>query len=193
AMATPAFAANTDTNANADGTAVTAPGNPGVAQVAGESYNAASITNKTGVNTPGVNDWEVVNDDDAIAKATDIGADINVWAKVVDSGSKIYKVDLAWGAMKFEYKDSSGQWNTTTHKYEAAPDNTKGWTEAAYLDGTNNKVAVTNHSNNAINAAFAYAMNGEKFNDANGLNNVVGHFFDTNAKAVTASKVLDGT
>ncbi|MEG1578008.1 MAG: hypothetical protein RRY64_05120 [Oscillospiraceae bacterium] len=193
AMATPAFAATTDTNLNPDGTAVTAPGTPGVVQTAGESYNAASITNKAGVNTPTANDWEVVNDDDAIAKASDIGADINVWAKVVDSGSKIYKVDLAWGAMKFEYKDSSGQWNTTTHKYEAAADTGKGWTEAAYLDGINNKVAITNHSNNAIDAAFAYAMNGTKFNDANGLNNVIGNFFDANATAVTAAKVLTGT
>ncbi|MEG0321664.1 MAG: hypothetical protein RR606_05695, partial [Oscillospiraceae bacterium] len=68
AMATPAFAANTNTNVNVDGTLVTAPGHPdyaaGNVQAAGESYNEASITNKTGINTPTVNDWDVVNDDD---------------------------------------------------------------------------------------------------------------------------------
>ncbi|MEG1109039.1 MAG: hypothetical protein RSE97_09295, partial [Oscillospiraceae bacterium] len=112
AMATPAFAANT----NADGTDVTKPGTPGSTQEAGASYNAAEITSKDGTA------WATVNDDDALAGAADAnGADINVWAKVVDSGSKVYKVDLAWGAMKFEYKDASGQWNTTTHAYDAGP------------------------------------------------------------------------
>ncbi|MEG1108779.1 MAG: hypothetical protein RSE97_07935 [Oscillospiraceae bacterium] len=186
AMATPAFAANTNT----DGTEVTKPGHPEYTvdnvQTAGESYNKAEITK-------GPNDanWATVNDDDKLAGAADTnGADINVWAKVTDSGSKIYKVDLTWGAMKFEYDSGSGKWNPTTHKYDSS--GTSAWT-ATYLDGANNKVTVTNHSNNGIDATFAYAMNGTKFNEANGADNVIGNFFDTNDKSKTAAAVLTGT
>ncbi|MEG2138762.1 MAG: hypothetical protein RRY64_08895, partial [Oscillospiraceae bacterium] len=141
AMATPAFAANTNTNVNADGTVVTAPGSPdyvagGNTQTGGQSYNEANISSKNGTA------WETVNDDDKLAGAADAnGADINVWAKVTDSGSKVYKVDLAWGAMKFEYNGGGGQWNTTSHTYDAATGGTAAWT-ATYLDGINNKVAV---------------------------------------------------
>ncbi|MEG0091333.1 MAG: hypothetical protein RSA20_05900, partial [Oscillospiraceae bacterium] len=176
-MTTPVFAANTNTNVNTDGTEVTAPGNPeysptGNTQTAGQSFNEANITSKNGTA------WETVNDDDKLAGAADTnGADINVWAKVIDSGSKIYKVDLAWGAMKFEYNSGGGQWDTATHQYNSTG-GTAAWTPT-YLDGTNNKVAVTNHSNNGINAGFAYAMSGTPFNDKNGVNNVIGNFFDT--------------
>lgn len=193
AMASPALAANTDANVNTDGTEVTAPGSPeydtaggGNTQTAGQSFNEATISGSNGT------DFQTVNDDDALAGAADAGgADINVWAKVTDSGSKIYKVDLAWGAMKFEYNSGGGQWNTETHAYDAAGGQAV-WT-ATHLDGTNNKVAVTNHSNNAINAGFAYAMDGTPFNDANGVNNVIGNFFDDNAKSLAASTVLTGT
>ncbi|MEG2765816.1 MAG: hypothetical protein RR910_08725 [Acidaminococcaceae bacterium] len=193
AMATPAFAATTNPNVNADGAEVTLPGSPdytagGNTQAAGQSYNKAEITSADGTK------WETLNDDDAVAKANDLtGADINVWAKVTDNGTKIYKVDLAWGAMKFEYDSGSGKWDTTTHTYQTTGGGTAAWTVTNYLNGTNNKVAVTNHSNNAINAAFAYAMSGTKFNDANGVNNVIGNFFDTNDKSVAAALVLTNT
>ncbi|MEG0485923.1 MAG: hypothetical protein RR576_10800 [Oscillospiraceae bacterium] len=193
AMATPAFAVTTNPNVNTDGTEVTLPGSPdytpgGNTQAAGQSYNKAEITSADGTK------WETLNDDDAIAKASDLtGADINVWAKVTDNGTKIYKVDLAWGAMKFEYDSGSGKWDTTTHTYKTTGGGTAAWTIANYLDGINNKVVVTNHSNNAVDAAFAYAMNGTKFNDANGVNNVIGNFFDTKEKSAAAALVLTNT
>ncbi|MEG2022391.1 MAG: hypothetical protein RR087_11515, partial [Oscillospiraceae bacterium] len=90
AMATPAFAVTTEPNANGDAvTEVTTPGSPDYIagtnpQTAGQSYNQASMTSKDGTA------WQTANDDDKIAMATDTnGADINVWAKVTDSGSKI--------------------------------------------------------------------------------------------------------
>lgn len=193
-MSSTVFAANVDTNVNNDGTAVTAPGSPaydknngGNTQTAGQSFNEAIMESLNGT------DFNTTNDDDAEAKDTDInGADINVWAKVTDSGSKIYKVDLAWGAMKFEFNSGSGQWNTTTHAYDNVGGGVAEWT-ASYLDGTNNKVAVTNHSNNAIDANFAYTMDLGVFNDANGTDNVIGNFFADNTKAAAAATVFTGT
>lgn len=194
-MVMPAYAANVDANVNADGTEITAPGNPsydkntegGNTQESGMSYNEAVIESDNGT------DFTTVNDDDTLAGDADTnGADINVWAKVVDSGSKIYKVDLAWGAMKFEFNSGAGLWNTATHTYDGG-DGTKAWT-VDYIDGDNNKVAVTNHSNNAIDAGFSYVMEGTPFNDAEtGDNAVVGHFFKDNDKALAGALILEGT
>lgn len=193
-MAIPAYAANTDANVNADGTEVTAPGNPdynqnggGNTQENGMSYNEATVSSNNGV------DFTTVNDDDTLAGDADTnGADINVWAKVVDSGSKVYKVDLAWGAMKFEFNSGAGQWNTTSHTYDGGG-GTAEWT-VSYIDGVNNKVEVTNHSNNAIDAGFSYTMEGTPFNEtATGDNAVVGHFFKENDKALAGAGVLTGT
>lgn len=193
-MGTPVFAANTDKNVNADGTEVTAPGTPdynstggGKTQTAGQSYNEANITSTD------ANSWVTVNDDDKLAGALDLnGADINVWGKVLDAKETVYKVDLAWGSMKFEYNSlNSTKWNTESHQYDKGSA-TAQWTPT-YLDGVNNKVAVTNHSNYGINAGFAYKMEGTKFNYANGENNVIGNFFDTKEKATTAASVLKGT
>lgn len=179
AMTTQAFAA-----AATDGEGALAPLGDGSATQ--ESTGQAAINSADGTK------FYTENDDDAIDKTTDVGgADINVWAKVVDSGSKIYKVDLAWGAMKFEFNSGSGQWNTATHAYDSVGGTTE-WTPA-YIDGANNKVAVTNHSNNAIDAGFSYAMDGTPFNDALTDNAVIGNFFADNTKALTASTVLTNT
>lgn len=131
-------------------------------------------------------------DDDNKAKATDNdGADINVWAKITDDSTKIYKVDIGWGAMKFEYNTGGGSWNVETHTYDVAAGGEKGWVDT-YVDGINNKVTVTNHSNAGVDAGFVYAMTEtNQFNDAAGANNVVGNFFDDNAKALTAAAKLE--
>lgn len=138
--------------------------------------------------------WNIANDDDSLAAADDHnGADINVWAKVVDSSTPTYKIDIAWGAMKFEYTSGEGTWDTTTHTYTGGT-GAGAWTEASYLDGTNNKVTVTNHSNHAVDAGFAFAFSTNFFNDTQTSDNaVVGNFFADNTKAVAASKVLTGT
>lgn len=151
------------------------------------SKGGASITSDNG------NDFYTEGDDDATPKATDVGgADINVWAKVIDSSTKIYKVDLAWGAMKFEFNSGSGQWDTENHEYTGGG-GTAEWTVTDYLDGTNNKIDVTNHSNNAIDAEFAYAMESQAFNDAASNDAVAGHFFKTNTEAMAGALILTGT
>lgn len=136
--------------------------------------------------------WVVAGDDDAIISTSDTETNINVWAEVKDTGTKVYKVDLTWGEMKFEY-NSGTKWNVDSHTYTAVEGITAGWQTASYVNGTNNKITVTNHSNEAIEAAFAYAMTATNlFNaDATASNptHVVGNFFADNEKAVAASAV----
>lgn len=136
-------------------------------------------------------------DDDGLEKDVDEnGADINVWARVLDSSTPVYKIDIAWGAMKFEFNSGDGIWNTETHSYDTGSNNAE-WTVAGYLDDEsgNNKIDVTNHSNAAIDASFAYAMTDvNQFNEnATTASAVKGNFFKTGDAARTAATVLDNT
>lgn len=136
-------------------------------------------------------------DDDNLPNAEDKnGADINVWARVLDKSTPMYKIDIAWGAMKFEYNSGQGTWNTATHEYDNGG-GTAEWTVTGYLDDQsgNNKIDVTNHSNAAIEASFAYAMTNENLfnNDATKESAVKGNFFKTSVAARTAATVLDNS
>ena len=90
--------------------------------------------------------------------------DIDVKAKYSDGAitPDVYSVDIVWGAMEFTYLSSGKkEWNPATHKYT---DNTvTGWNE------NGNTVTVTNHSNRAVNADFAYTK-------ASGFDGVNGKF-----------------
>lgn len=139
--------------------------------------------------------WSVTNDDDATAAATDTETDISIWAKVVEHGDIVYKVDISWGAMKFEFNNQAGKWDTEEHKY-VVEDGQAGaeWTVKDFIDATNNKITVVNHSNWAVDTTFNYTHDGAAFNtDKTGANAVRGHFFLTNEAAVVASKVLTGS
>lgn len=64
----------------------------------------------------------------------------------------VYSVDVAWGDLKFTYTDrSEGVWDPATHTYSNQSD-------AVWAPETadSNKITVTNHSNAAVNVAFAY-------------------------------------
>ena len=62
---------------------------------------------------------------------------------------KTISVDLVWDEMTFTYiKTSSGDWNPDTHEYE-------GGIEGAWSEETST-ITVTNHSNKAVTATFAY-------------------------------------
>lgn len=173
-----------------DGKAADAPqGGEGTKLSSGE---ATATWDKTDVNQTGFN---VVGDDDnTAADGTDTQTDISIWAKVVEHGDIVYKVDISWGAMKFEFNNQAGKWDTTQHKY-VVEENQAGaeWTVKDYIDSTNNKITVVNHSNWAVDTTFTYAHDGAAFNnDTNkdGENAVRGHFFLDNGKAVDASKKL---
>ena len=63
-------------------------------------------------------DFKVVDDDDDTTDdGTDTETDISIWAKVVEHGDIVYKVDIEWGAMKFEFKNQTGKWDTESHTY----------------------------------------------------------------------------
>lgn len=155
---------------------------------------ATASWDKTDVNQT---DFKVVGDDDnTAADGTDTQTDISIWAKVVEHGDIVYKVDISWGAMKFEFNNQAGKWDTTQHKY-VVEENQAGaeWTVNDYIDTINNKITVVNHSNWAVDTTFTYAhdLTGDKsvFNaNSNEANAVRGHFFLDNDDAVIASKVL---
>ena len=139
---------------------------------------------------------ETTGDDDAhVDGEKDInGADINVWGKVEENTSHIYKVDIGWGAMKFEFNRSGVEWNVDTHQYEETDGVTAKWTPE-YIDGTNNKITVTNHSNDGVKAKFTYDMPQENlFNaDSTTVNAVKGNFYTTNAEALNGALTLTAT
>lgn len=156
---------------------------------------ATASWDKTDVNQT---DFKVVGDDDnTAADGTDTQTDISIWAKVVEHGDIVYKVDISWGAMKFEFNNQAGKWNTDSHTYEAVNNVSAEWTVDEYIDATNNKITVVNHSNWAVDTTFTYAHDltagGESmFNeDPSETNAVRGHFFLDNADAVAASKELN--
>ncbi|NLJ40049.1 MAG: hypothetical protein GX352_00320 [Clostridiales bacterium] len=64
----------------------------------------------------------------------------------------VYSVDIIWGSMEFTYTSAgAGTWDPSTHKSD-------GQTDAAWsCINDANKITVTNHSNTAVKATFAYA------------------------------------
>lgn len=77
-------------------------------------------------------------DDTNNAAATD------VQGKYVDSTStRVYKVDVEWGAMKFVFNKHQ-KWNPDTHSYNDEIEILLD--ESAYVDG-NNEIVISNHSN----------------------------------------------
>ena len=75
---------------------------------------------------------------------TNNAAATDVQGKYVDSTStRVYKVDVEWGAMKFVFNKHQ-KWNPDTHSYN---DEIKILLdESAYVDG-NNEIVISNHSN----------------------------------------------
>lgn len=174
----------------ADGEAATGP--KGDTEATVQSTGAATAEWDTTVDE---STWSVTNDDDDTAAASDTQTDISIWAKVVEHGDIVYKVDISWGAMKFEFNNQAGKWNTESHTYEETDAGvSQEWTVDEYIDAKNNKITVTNHSNWAVDTTFSYAHEGTPFNqDTTATDAVRGHFFLTNEAAVTASKVLKGS
>ena len=68
----------------------------------------------------------------------------DVQGKYVDASStKVYKLDVEWGAMKFTFNKHQ-KWNPDTHSYNDEINILLD--DSAYVDG-NNTIVVTNHSN----------------------------------------------
>lgn len=158
------------------------------------SSGAATATMDT---TKAETQFDVTGDDDNTgAEENDFDeADISIWAKVVEHGDLVYKVDISWGNMKFEFNNQAGKWNTESHQYVPVNDISQEWTVDGYIDGINNLITVVNHSNGAVDTSFNYTHDGTNvFNDDYSDEDAVrGHFFLTLDAAVAASKVLAGS
>lgn len=76
----------------------------------------------------------------------------DVQGKYVDStGTRVYKVDVEWGAMKFVFNKHQ-KWNPDNHSYN---DEIKiELDESAYDDG-NNEIVISNHSNADVRVGMA--------------------------------------
>lgn len=121
-------------------------------------------------------------------------ADIEVQAKVTEYNAAVYKIDIAWGAMQFEFKNDANNWDPDTHQYVTYNGTNKEWIIKDYVDGENNKITLTNHSNARVNAEFDYDHVTDAFNaDSTSANAVRGHFFLTNEAAVTAAGILENS
>lgn len=132
-----------------------------------------------------------VDTDDAVEKTVDNVADIDVQAKVTEYNAAVYKIDIAWGAMQFEFKNDANNWDPVDHEYKAEEGTNKEWIIDGYVNGENNKITLTNHSNARVNVAFDYAHVTDAFNiDPTSPDAVRGHFFLTNDAAVIAAGIL---
>ena len=105
----------------------------------------------------------------------DSAVDLNVWARILSASDKVYKVDIEWGAMTFEYV--TGKWDTELHAYSG-----EGSWSAGSVDGVNNKITLTNHSNGSVDANFAQSMESAVFGG-----DVTGGFYETETAAKEAA------
>lgn len=135
-----------------------------------------------------------VGTDDAVENTVDNVADIDVQAKVTEYNAAVYKIDIAWGAMQFEFKNDANNWDPDTHQYVTDEGTNKEWIIDGYVDGENNKITLTNHSNARVNVAFDYAHVTDAFNtDSASADAVRGHFFTDNEAAKVAAGILENS
>lgn len=152
---------------------------------------AAPVT-VAGEGTTVKNNAQYDGQDDITALATN-PATFNVQAKVSGGPEIIYSVDIEWGAMQFEY-DYGSTWNPSTHTYGAGTSGNQGggWVVSSYVDGTNNKITVTNNSNFPVTADFAYTGGTALNTDPTVAGSVIGIFSYTNSELQTASVLAAG-
>lgn len=78
----------------------------------------------------------------------------DVQAKVSRESSVTYKMDIAWGSMKFDYAVHE-LWDPDTHSYNGEAGD---WAEGGFEDG-NNKITAYNHSNVDLLLSFTVKEN----------------------------------
>ena len=77
--------------------------------------------------------------------------DISATYKAGAAADDVVSVDIAWGAMTFEYTDGAvGRWDPATHSYGPKANGT--WS------ASDNAITVTNHSNVGVKAGFSYTQ-----------------------------------
>lgn len=113
-------------------------------------------------------------------------ASIDVLVTTEGGSDIIYDVDITYGDMKFVY-DYGSVWDPDEHKYTAGPSGKQsgGWVTSG-VNGTNNKITLTNNSNFPVQADFAYTADGDPLNSSATTGSVAGIFTDDNSKLTEA-------
>ncbi|SER33111.1 hypothetical protein SAMN04487884_104119 [Butyrivibrio fibrisolvens] len=116
-------------------------------------------------------------------------ASIDVFVTTEGGSDIIYDVDITYGSMKFVY-DYGSVWDPDTHRYTAGSSGKQsgGWVTSG-VNGTNNKITITNNSNFPMQADFAYTAVDEgdgKLNSSTTTGSVIGIFTDDNSKLTEA-------
>ena len=96
--------------------------------------------------------------DTATAAGQDTGANFNILANYkAGEREDVYKVNITWGDMKFNYQAGNEKWNTEKHQWEA--DTAEGKTAAVWSVATEggDVIKFENHSSKDVVAHFAYA------------------------------------
>lgn len=113
-------------------------------------------------------------------------ASIDVLVTTEGGSDIIYDVDITYGSMKFVY-DYGSVWNPDTHSYTAGSSGKQsgGWVTSG-VNGTNNKITLTNNSNFPVQADFAYTADGEPLNSSTTTGSVTGIFTEDNTTLTEA-------
>jgi len=140
----------------------------------------------------------------------------DVQAKIIDKGKPLINVSIEWGEMKFVFDTDEHKWDPTTHTYIEGSGEASWLVNNAGVDGEtatewylehgNNRVAVINHSNVAVDVDFDYAMltgaevdpvfanNATSFNtDRTAKDAVVGGFYASEGDARGGALILTNT
>lgn len=107
---------------------------------------------------------------------------------VGDGSNTLYKVEISWGNMKYNYSTAATEWDTEQHKYVATGTESGGFTPLA--GGTSDCITVRNSSNAAVTAAFTFE--GATADTTNITANITGGFAASSAgETVADSLILD--
>ena len=108
-------------------------------------------------------------------------ASIDVLVTTSGGSDIIYNVRIDYGSMTFVY-DYGSVWNPNSHSYKAGPSGNQsgGWAKSG-VDGTNNKITLTNNSNFPIQADFKYTADSVLNSNPTDEGSVIGIFTETNS------------
>ncbi|MEG1579072.1 MAG: hypothetical protein RR336_09935, partial [Oscillospiraceae bacterium] len=91
----------------------------------------------------------------ANGNAQDVGG-FDVQGRILEKENElVYKVDISWGSMKYDFATNK-EWDPVTHTYSEGGFN--GWKPDAF-DGRNNKLSAINHSNAGVIVNYALVEN----------------------------------
>lgn len=141
-------------------------GTTGTGETGGTGGDATGTDAKTGGSKKDLDPTQTAEKPavgDKPAKPAYADVDIPVWGFTQDT--TVYSVDVEWGAMTFQYENST--WDPETHTkttgagwqvYDSAADKVKvDASGAAVTEDAINEIKVTNHSNGKVWATLSYA------------------------------------